>query len=160
MTFWRSVRRFLDARRDRVFDLLRIYLGVGLFTKGVLFASNPDLLPSLLHDGSHFSATSAMIAHYVVGAHLAGGVLLVLGLFTRMAALVQLPILFGAVFVVHAREGLFSRGQNLEFALLVLFLLVLTVVHGGGRWSLDHYVGDLRDQTNFDVDADAHPRSA
>lgn len=54
-----------------------------------------------------------------------------------LAAAVQVPILVGAVFLVHLREGLFAS-QNLEFALLVLFLLVLTVVHGGGGLSADH----------------------
>jgi len=53
---------------------------------------------------------------------------------------VQLPILIGAVFLVHLQEGLFTRHQNLEFSLLVLFLLVLVFIHGSGRWSVDYYV--------------------
>jgi uncharacterized membrane protein YphA (DoxX/SURF4 family) len=41
---------------------------------------------------------------------------------------------------VHLREGLFTRGQALEFTVLVLFLLALFVIVGGGRWSLDYYL--------------------
>jgi len=160
MTVRRSIPRWLHSHRDQALDLVRVYLGIGLFAKGVLFASDPELIPSLLRDGTSFAATPAMVAHYVVAAHLAGGALLTLGLFTRIAALVQIPALLGAVFIVHVNEGLFSRDQNQAFALLVLFLLGLFVVSGGGRWSLDHYVRSLLKQTDFDVDVDEHPRRA
>jgi uncharacterized membrane protein YphA (DoxX/SURF4 family) len=125
----------LDRHRDRCFDLLRIYLGVGLLVKGILFFSNPQLLASML-EGRNVPAVTVMLAHYVVTAHVVGGVMMALGLLTRLAALIQLPVLVGAVFV-HGQEGLFTRSQNLEFALLVLFLVVLVFLHGPGRWSLD-----------------------
>jgi uncharacterized membrane protein YphA (DoxX/SURF4 family) len=54
-----------------------------------------------------------------------------------LAALVQLPILAGAVVVVHWQDGLLSANQSLEFSALVLFLLVLVCTFGSGRWSLD-----------------------
>lgn len=53
------------------------------------------------------------------------------------SALVQLPILIGAVFLVHWNEGLLSANQSFEFSALVLFLLVLVCAFGSGRWSLD-----------------------
>jgi uncharacterized membrane protein YphA (DoxX/SURF4 family) len=107
--------------------------------KGALFASNPALMPMMWEDG-RMSALQTMAAHYVVLAHLCGGFLMAIGLVTRIAALAQVPVLFGAVFFVHLEEGLFSRGQNLEFAILVLFLVSLVFVHGPGRWSVDHYL--------------------
>ena len=64
--------------------------------------------------------------------------MLAAGLLTRLAALVQLPVLVGAVFVVHLRAGLFSAAPNLEFAVLVLVSLAAFAVVGGGRWSADH----------------------
>jgi uncharacterized membrane protein YphA (DoxX/SURF4 family) len=72
-----------------------------------------------------------------MAAHLVGGALLVVGLYTRLAALVQLPVLAGAVLLVHWQNGLLSANQSLEFSALVLFLLVLVFLFGGGRWSLD-----------------------
>ena len=66
-----------------------------------------------------------------------GGAFLAVGLYTRIAALVQVPILAGAVFLVHWHDGLLSADQSLEFSALVLFLLVLVCAFGSGRWSLD-----------------------
>jgi uncharacterized membrane protein YphA (DoxX/SURF4 family) len=50
---------------------------------------------------------------------------------------VQIPVLTGAVLLVHWQDGLLSANQSLEFSALVLFLLVLVCAFGGGRWSLD-----------------------
>jgi uncharacterized membrane protein YphA (DoxX/SURF4 family) len=66
--------------------------------------------------------------------------LLALGLLTRLVALVQIPILAGAVFIVHRQDGLFALGQSLEFSALVLFLLCVVFVSGAGRLSLDHVI--------------------
>jgi uncharacterized membrane protein YphA (DoxX/SURF4 family) len=130
---------WLEARRHLCFELLRIYLGAGLFMKGALFASDPALLTSLTSAG-RLDAWAYMIAHYVVVAHLCGGAMLALGLLTRIVAVAQLPILVGAVVFVHWQDGLFTRTQNLEFTLFVLFTLVLVALHGPGRWSLDWYL--------------------
>jgi uncharacterized membrane protein YphA (DoxX/SURF4 family) len=66
--------------------------------------------------------------------------MLTIGLLTRLAAVVQLPILCGAMLFVHWRDGLFTRAQNLEFTLFVLFTLVLVAAYGPGRWSLDYHL--------------------
>ena len=64
---------------------------------------------------------------------------MMMGLLTRLAALVQIPVLTGAVFVVHLREGLASPEQSLELAGLVLFLLLVVFAFGPGKLSLDYY---------------------
>ena len=134
-----EVRDWVDSHRDWCFDLLRVYLGCGLLAKGVLFASSPDVLTGMWQQDT-MQAVPVMLAHYVVLAHLCGGFMMAIGLLTRIAALAQIPILFSAAFLVHRTEGLFTRTQNFEFTLLVLFLLVLVFVHGSGRWSVDHYL--------------------
>ena len=71
--------------------------------------------------------------------HLPGGLLLAIGLLTRVAALAQIPILLGAIFYVHLSNRMrVEPRQELEFATLVLFLLVLVFSYGGGRLSVDH----------------------
>ena len=127
---------WLEARRHLCFEVLRIYLGAGLFVKGVLFASDPKALSGWASQGS-LEASIAILAHYIVLAHLVGGLMLAVGLLTRVAAAVNVPILIGAVVFVHASDGLFTRAQGLEFTLLVLLALVLMVWHGSGQWSLD-----------------------
>ena len=66
--------------------------------------------------------------------------MLALGLLTRLAAMIQIPILTGAVFVIHLREGLVSPEQSLELAALVLFLLLIVFAFGPGKWSLDYKI--------------------
>lgn len=118
-------------------DLLRIYLGIALFVRGAMFISRPDALMSYMQrTGQWFMPL--VISHYVVAAHVAGGLLLMLGLCTRLAALAQAPILLGAVLYVHWREGLLSAGQSLELSALVFAMLVVFGACGAGELSLDH----------------------
>lgn len=130
---------WLRDNPDAIIDLIRVYLGFGLFVRGVLFISHADGIAALV-DLSEFSLASAALAHYVTFAHLLGGALLAVGLLTRFAALIQIPVLVGAVALVHVQEGLLTAGQSLEFSALVLFLLTVIFAYGAGRWSADAYV--------------------
>ena len=127
---------YLMTHPEFCLDLLRIYLGLGLFMKGVNFIIEPKLLTEWMSI-SQLLATKTLLAHYVIITHFCGGILLILGLVTRIAALVQLPVLAGAVFFVHYQEGLFTSTQNLEFTILVTFLLAIFSLVGGGPLSLD-----------------------
>lgn len=131
-----------EAHREYWLDCIRIYLGLGLFARGVLLITNESspFVLNLLQRADRPWLLTGTLLHYVVLAHLVGGLLLTIGLLTRLAAVVQIPILAGAVFIVHRQDGLFAMGQSLEFSALVLFLLVLFVVSGAGRLSLDHSV--------------------
>jgi len=139
MSAYRTIVDWIEARREIGVDLVRMYLGVGLFVRGLLFIAESRGVEAIV-DLSTFSLASAALAHYVTFAHLVGGLLLVVGLLTRLAALVQIPVLAGAVFLVHLQEGLLSANQSLEFSALVLFLLVVVFVFGPGPWSADRYV--------------------
>jgi uncharacterized membrane protein YphA (DoxX/SURF4 family) len=139
MAAYRDLVDWVMDHREEAFDLVRMYLGVGLFVRGVLFAASPEGL-GVIVDLSSFSFASAALAHYVTFAHLIGGLFLAVGLFTRLAALVQIPILVGAVVLVHVPQGLLSANQSLEFSALVLFLLVVVFVFGSGSWSADRYI--------------------
>ncbi|MFB6247985.1 MAG: DoxX family protein [Salinibacter sp.] len=131
----RTLRR-LESNRHLVLDAIRVYLGAGLFFRGLALLITDTGLQRLAGEAAPSVATTG-VAVYVIAAHLVGGVLLAVGLYTRLAALVQLPILIGAVVLVHWQDGLLSANQSLEFSALVLFLLGLVALFGGGRWSLD-----------------------
>jgi putative oxidoreductase len=130
-----------NEHRTDALDLVRMFLGLALFVRGGLMIADPALFATLASGASW--AIVAMAAHYVVAAHLVGGLLLALGLTTRLAALVQVPVLMGAVFLVHWREGLATAGQSLELSMLVLFLLLLFSVFGAGRLSVDRFIFGL-----------------
>lgn len=120
-------------------DLIRIYLGIGLMVRGALFISRPEVLLDLLKQ-THSWFIPLAAAQYIIAAHLCGGILLALGLGTRLSAAVQIPPLFGAVLFVHWKEGLLTAGQSLEFAALVLVMLAAFTVFGAGRVSLDAWL--------------------
>jgi uncharacterized membrane protein YphA (DoxX/SURF4 family) len=137
-----SLTRWIEDHRDMAFDLVRIYLGLGLFVKGLQFISDREFLTNELRAAGaiefKFDFLLTFAAHYIPLAHIGGGLLLAVGLLTRVSALFQLPILVGAVILSFAAEGLFTHNQNFQFEALVLFLLLLILVHGAGRLSVDH----------------------
>jgi uncharacterized membrane protein YphA (DoxX/SURF4 family) len=136
---WRQWFDWAEAHPKVWLDGVRIYLGIGLFVRGVLLftSSHQGYITAVLGQlGDSWLITVALL-HYIALAHLVGGLMLVFGVLTRIAAAVQLPILAGAVFVVHRHEGLLAAGQSLEFAALVLFLLSVIAIAGPGPVSVD-----------------------
>jgi len=130
---------WIESHEDVFKDLVRVYLGVGLFVKGLYFMSHRDDLNQLLGQLDNLAFSQAAIAHYIIPVHVLGGLLLAVGLLTRIAALLQIPILLGAVFYVYLpRMALIEPRQSLEFSALVLFLLALIFAFGAGRFSVDH----------------------
>lgn len=119
---------------ERGFDLIRIYLGAGLAVRGILFLMDPSFIGNML-DGP---VNGALWPRVIALGHLVGGVLLALGLFTRLAAAVQVLPVLGAVIMLHLRQDLASQNQSLEFSALVLVMLLFFACFGSGEWSLDH----------------------
>ena len=134
-------------------DLIRIYLGVGLLVRGAMFISQPEVLLDFLKR-THSWLLPLALSQYVVAAHLCGGILLALGLGTRLAAAVQIPPLLGAVLFVHLHDGLLTGGQSLEFAALVLAMLSAFTVFGAGRVSLDSWIAVRNAETQGDLAQD------
>lgn len=129
-----------ESHRELWLDCIRIYVGLGLLARGLLLITNTStgyFVDLLQHAGHPWLLTGTML-HYVMLAHFIGGALLTIGFLTRLAAIVQVPILAGAVFIVHRQDGLFAMGQSLEFSALVLFLLVVIAINGAGKYSLDY----------------------
>ena len=132
--------RKVEANKDLCFDLLRIYLGAGLFVKGILFLTDMSSLSDLLMESGRFQPFTFLLSHYIPLAHVGGGFMMAIGLWTRTAILANIPVLFGAVFFVYFEKGLFTQNQGLEFTALVFFLLIVLLIWGPGRWSVDHYL--------------------
>lgn len=126
-------------------DCVRIYLGLGLFIRGVFIITNTraEFILDLLKRMDFPWLVTVALLHYIALAHLVGGLMLTVGLLTRIGAWVQIPILAGAVFV-HRNEGLMSSGQGLEFSALVFFLLVVFSVSGAGPLSVDNGMPKLK----------------
>ncbi len=116
-------------------DALRVFLGVALVAKGIYFVMNMQEIEALAGSIGQFENVTAW---YVVFVHIVGGFSLAVGLATRIASTLNISVLLGAVIFVHSAEGLFSKGQGMEFSLLVLFALCLVLWRGAGKVSVDH----------------------
>jgi putative oxidoreductase len=68
---------------------------------------------------------------------LIGGALLLLGLFTRIAAFVLSGELAFAYFIAHAPQGFYPLTNGGESAVLFCFIFLYLAAAGGGAWSLD-----------------------
>jgi len=68
---------------------------------------------------------------------LAGGALLLLGLFTRPAAFIMSGEMAFAYFISHAPRGFFPILNSGDGAILYCFIFLYLVLAGPGPWSLD-----------------------
>jgi putative oxidoreductase len=79
---------------------------------------------------------------------LVGGVLVLLGLLTRLGALMIVPVMLVAVLGVHWSGGFFmARGEardGIEYAFTLLMLSLALLVMGGGRASVDEALSGRR----------------
>jgi putative oxidoreductase len=127
-----------STTHPRLLLLLRAALGIALTSKGIAFISDMMSLKALL-SASSFNFLPDWIALVVTSIHLLCGFLITIGLFTRLSALIQIPILIGAV-IINTSTGHFTPGSELAYSLLILVLLVFFLFEGGGELSLDHYI--------------------
>ena len=115
-----------------------MYLGVAHAIQGVYFVMNMTVVENLV--GGAIGQFQTLLAWYVLAVHTVGGIMLLLGLATRLVAALNMSVLFGALLFVHSPEGLFSPGRGFEFSLFVLFALGLVFWRGSGRLSFDYYL--------------------
>jgi putative oxidoreductase len=67
-----------------------------------------------------------------------GGIALILGLWTRIAAIVVLPILLGAIFTVHGAAGFFFTNPHggWEYPAFWSIALIVQALLGDGAFAL------------------------
>jgi putative oxidoreductase len=75
---------------------------------------------------------------YLILAHGLGGILLVLGLLARWVAVANIPIMAGAVWFVHLKQGFFILNGKVgyEYALVVLGATIAQALLGAGAFTL------------------------
>lgn len=128
-----------DSRMVFALLLLRCALGILLWFKGLSFISHTPDLEALIGT-SRFADQSHWIAGYVTWSHFFGSMMILLGLFTSFAIIVQLPVLIGAVFFVHAAHGIMGIDTQPVLSILVLVLMIFYLVKGPGPHSMDWHI--------------------
>ncbi|PYF69954.1 DoxX family protein [Pedobacter nutrimenti] len=135
-----KIEQWGDVHRAKWLDIVRIALGLLIFFKGIALISNTAASQDLLleHNVFGFSGMMASLAiHIVAFVHLVGGILITIGLVTRFAVVIQIPILLCAIFFVNISKGFSMLNSELWLSVLVLLLLILFWVVGSGPFSAD-----------------------
>jgi putative oxidoreductase len=126
-----------ERHHPRWMDIIRIALGVFLVYKGIDFLNNMSDLVGLMSNQTSFGSFTYLLAgHYVVFAHILGGILLVFGVLTRFACIIQIPVLLGAVFFVSTNKEMLRPYSELFLSIIVLLLLVYFLIAGNGPLSV------------------------
>ncbi len=128
-----------DRHHPKWLDIIRIALGIFLCYKGVDYLRNTSDLIALMKNTSPFNEfVIILIGHYVTFVHIIGGFFLTIGMFTRAACLIQIPILLGAIIFVNinATRDVFSPYSELFLSVIVLLLLVYFLIIGNGPLSV------------------------
>ena len=139
MTILEKFEYWGDRHHPKWLDIIRIALGIFLCYKGVDFLRNSSNLISLMKNTSPFSEFMIiLLGHYVTFAHIIGGFFLTIGMFTRAACLIQIPILLGAIVFVNisATRDAFSPYSELFLSIIILLLLIYFLIIGNGPISV------------------------
>ena len=141
-----TFKRFVDLHHPRWMDVIRIFLGIAIFIKGIYFIHNPEALLQILQN-SKISGWTLIVEHHVAFTYLVGGILIAIGLITRIAIIFQLPVFFGSIFCCLTHRGFFSVFSDLTFSIIMFVLLIFFLIWGPGRFSVDAY---MKKKSDFD----------
>jgi putative oxidoreductase len=134
MNLVQRVEHWGDAHHPQWLDFIRIALGLFLCYKGVDFLMNMGSMLDLITNKMSFgSFTSMLMSNYIAFAHILGGILLILGVLTRFACLIQIPILVGAVIFVNST--MYKPFSAMALPIIVLLLVIWFLIIGNGRLS-------------------------
>jgi putative oxidoreductase len=129
------MKLILDTLRPLALTTLRVVVGVIMLTHGWLkVADMPSWIASVEGLGIPWPEGMAWLA---MAAELFGGMLLVVGLLTPLAALAIFANLMVAIFTVHRGQGLLAEGGGFELPLTLGVVALYFVFRGAGPLSLD-----------------------
>jgi putative oxidoreductase len=140
------VRKLVATDNDAGTALLRLVLGVIFFAHGAQkmlgwfggygFTGTMGFFTNVMH-------IPALFAFLAIAAEFFGGLGLILGFLTRIAALGIFVNMAVAIVMVHHQFGFFmnwtgaQKGEGYEYHLLVLALTVFLMIRGAGAASVD-----------------------
>lgn len=121
--------KFLDNFQEQAYALLRIVTGFLFIWHGTQkFFNFPIDFP--------YGPLNPMMS--VAGAiEIAGGVLVMIGLFTRPAAFICSGTMAVAYWMAHGTKALFPIANGGELAALFCFIFLFIAAKGAGMWSVD-----------------------
>jgi putative oxidoreductase len=124
---------FLDRGRPYILSILRIVIALLFLEHGLQkYFSFPSAGPPM------------RTLLYVQGViEIAGGVLLLLGAYTRVVAFIIAGDMAAAYFIVHLPRSFFPAVNGGDAAVLYCFVFFYIFFAGGGPWSYDRAIRRL-----------------
>lgn len=141
MNMVHKIERWGDNHHPMVLDLIRIALGVFLLLKGLAFMENSAYLKEMIENQNVVAISSGLLmtlVYYVTFAHLVGGALIAMGILTRFASIIQIPILVAAIFLTDFFQS--PINTMVWPSIAALAMLILFTIIGSGPLSLDRYL--------------------
>jgi len=151
MNIVQKVEHWGDLHHTKWHDIIRMALGLLIIGKGISFISDTGIQKEWILENNSFGWSGLMavgVLHIVAFVHIVGGLLILIGLVTRFAVVIQIPILLGAIFFVNITRGFSFLNSELWLSVIVLLLLVLFWIVGSGPYSVDHVIKNKRPVTN------------
>ena len=140
------MKRLLGTSNDVALTMLRLVLGVVFFAHGAqkmlgwFGGYGFQASMGFLQTSAHLPSAVALL---VICVEFFGGLGLIFGLLTRVAALGVAGDMVGAIFLVHLPNGFFmnwtgtQKGEGFEFHLLALAIAATLLLRGAGAFSVD-----------------------
>lgn len=132
-------------RQDLGLLLIRVAVGAIFVAHGLqkMFVFGHAGVTGMLGQlGLPFPSVNAVL---ITAAEFAGGLALINGAFTRVAAAILAFSMLVAIVTVHLPNGFFAPA-GLEYPLTMLAVNLGFVITGGGAYSLDRWLGQTADQ--------------
>lgn len=126
----KNMKQFFEKHHDTFYAVARIMIGL-------LFAQHGAQKLFGAFGGNAAELMSLMGAVGII--EFTGGLLIALGLFTRIAAFATIIVMIGAYIKVHIPQGMIPIMNKGELALLFLAAFLIIISHGSGKWALDNY---------------------
>jgi putative oxidoreductase len=139
-----ALKPITDALAEPAYALTRFVTGAFLVPHGMwkLFGITGGTKEEMIRFFSRIGLEPAALLVNLVGAiELAGGILIALGLLTRPAAALAAVTTATAALYFHLPLGFYVEPGGVEFAGLWAIVLLMITIRGGGRVSVDHWLG-------------------
>lgn len=135
-----QIKTWSATHHPRWLVFVRIALGLFLFAKGITFMHDTQSLERVIYGGQSLQEnTTHYLPILICWANLLTGFFLMVGMMTRLVALIQVPILIGAIVFITAQKGGYMPQSELWLAILTLLLVIFFFIEGSGPVSLDAY---------------------
>lgn len=144
-----KIESWADQHHPLWLDYLRVLLGIVLIVKGISYVVNNDEVMNMIAQKEYWVIHYA-IAHYVIGGYIVCGILIIAGLFFRIAVLFELPALFGSIIFIDIHKDFFAINSELVYSFMILALLIFFFFYGPGKRSVDYYIQTHKDK-DFDL---------